>query len=254
MPFTDATKAVDDRLIVSVWGETKRGKTAFSLSFPEPIFYLDFDLQISELLRVRTELLKKAIQRAQYFVPENPTVEEAAIILAGFLDDYQDACEIAAKDNGTVVVDTATILNTLVQKVKVGERVEKRLKVLAQKEKDKKAIDPDLVKVFPYDYSDANALMRALLRRPKLYPTLNAVFIHRAREKWAENGAPTGIYEFHGFNETADIVEATIQMKKNRAGQIVGVIGPNRFNQDMEGMEVPNLDYETVKDMFLGSD
>ena len=45
MPFKKLdAEETSQRLLVSVWGQEKTGKTSFALTFPPPIYFFDFDL------------------------------------------------------------------------------------------------------------------------------------------------------------------------------------------------------------------
>lgn len=258
MAFKPAQPAVDERLIANIHGRTKRGKSSVLLTFPRPIYIGDLDHQTRELLRIHPELAED-VHLAEYHIPENPSHEEASKLVDEILEDWQDACELAAKKGGTVALDTATQLWQVIQKVKVDEIANKRLKEEMRKweAQDRRGPqpDPDMIRIFPYDYRQANALMTAVLQRPYIYPTLNAVYINRHRELYA-GANPTGQWGFQGFANTEDLVQLNVEMKFDndnaKKPNIVSVFGPNRFRSDLVGMEwTDKLTYDDLVAMFL---
>lgn len=262
MPFVKATPNEDDRLIVNIDGRTKRGKTSVALTFPRPIYAFDFDHGIRELLRMRPELAEFLfLPEPEYHIPERITHEQAVKFIDRFLDEYQDACEAAGAVGGTVLVDTATQMHQFIQKTKLDDVVWRRRKETAERASKEarrlvkpEEIDADLTRIYPYDYREANALETAILQRPYVYPKLNAVFINRHQQMYSDKGEPLQQYEFQGFKNTPDLVQANITMKYSHgeAGTIEAHFGPNRWNK-MLGMKWSDpLTYETLKELYLG--
>jgi hypothetical protein len=255
MAFKAATPNEDERIIASIHGRTKRGKTSLALTFPSPRFLIDLDHGARELFRIEPELLVGTnLPDPEYHIPERITHEEALALLNHFLDDYQDACDEAAKYGGTVIVDTATQLHQFVQKVMLDKVVNKRIKETALKLKVKpEDVDADLTRIFPYDYREANALETAIIQRPYAYPKLNAVFLGRHRELY-DGPNPTGKWGFQGFSGMEDLVQLNVELKfrDGDTGPVVATFGPNRFRQDLVGMEWEDrLTYTDLVDMFL---
>lgn len=254
---------MDERLIVNIDGRTKRGKTSVALSFPRPMFFFDFDHQVRELLRKNPDLAEGLqFPDPEYHIPERIKHEKAVALIDRFLDEYQDACEVAGKLGGTIVVDTHTQLHQFIQKIKLDDVVWKRRKEEAARASKAERrivsvdeIDADLTRIFPYDYREANALETAILQRPYIYPKLNAVFINRHQQMYSDRGEPLPEkFEFQGFKNTADLVQlnVTMKLKQGDRGPIVAVFGPNRWQPALVGQEwVDPLTYETLTELFL---
>jgi hypothetical protein len=233
MPFRNLEPAAE-RVIASVWGHEKAGKSTLALTFPEPVRVMNFNFGIAPL---RRNFPGKVIEESQLYLQTIGDMLECSKLLGRFYQDYLWAVQNAC--GGTVVVDTASELWQLIYSVKLEEVKARRAK--------KKKEDPDDVEVYPFDYNQANVLMSSILSLPWRYPDVNAVFIHQAKVKW-EGKQETQQLEPHWFKQTPAITGVTIQMKKSN-GAYLGVIERCRDNGSLEGMEVKDLDYDTLRDL-----
>lgn len=231
------------RLVLSLWGDAKEGKTHFSLTAPPPIWYINLDFGVDELLHKFPGL---DVRRADLEMTEATDASTYKKLLANFHKDYVEALTMG----GTVVVDTATQLWQVVQKVKLDAVIEERTEAFYAKHK--KMPEPGEIKLFPFDYADANTYMGGLLRRAAQQRKTNVIFINRAKEDWSSQG-PTGTVSFQGFKDTAAIVQMTLKLFTKREGQgdkktfkVMGKIESCRFDKELEGMELENPDFETL--------
>ena len=215
------------RIIVSIWGKEKTGKTHFALTFPEPIVFLDFDLGLEGVIDKFGD--KRIYWKAYTSRTPELTVADANRMLMEFVDDYQNALNLGA---GTIVVDTATHLWQLIQKVRMDEIKRKR---------EKKGQE-----VYPFDYADANAYYQNLVNAVKS-TKLNLVLLHRAREIYDARGHKTGEFEAQQNNGTPYLVQIVIHLEK-RKHERVATIESCRMYPELEGVSLTNAGYsELVK-------
>jgi hypothetical protein len=252
MPFTSAEDVADTELplIVNIWGEEKTGKTSMALTFPRPLYLFDFDHGFKELLLKHPEY-KKDLFYQTYHLPANPSLDQGETELQRFVDDWYEACN---DPNGTVVLDTATDLKSLVTFVKMSQKLEEKLKKL-QSKTDKK-VDPDTVQLMRPDYAPRNELMRAILSLPAVAEK-HAVFIWKAKEKYSGNGAATGQYEGDLFKDAPYIAQATLGRKRIGLGKnisFVTTLDTNRFDPTMNGSDFPEdvvAGYEDLRGILV---
>lgn len=247
MPFTrmDTTAKKPERVVVVAWGLPKEGKTTFALSFPEPLYLLNMDMGAEE---IAPQFPGKEIYESKIAVPEQFTTEGYRPVVDGLMEDYKLACVEASKRGGSIVVDTSTQMWQAISHYKVETAREARREAAK-----KKGRDPDDVKDLQTDYGDANLMMGGLIRLVYQFPTLNAVFIDRAKEKYNERGQATGVMVRQGWSEleaTAQVV-IHISAKTTPDGKFGGVFGKierSRFAvlQAYMGMDIKNPSYEAL--------
>jgi len=114
---------VPSRLVVAVWGEEKTGKTSFALTMPSPIYVANFDYGYRPIISVAEG---KELHVASYVLPDVFSVSSYKHIIADFQKDWSDAIATAANRNGSVVIDTASQLWTIVGQCMTGEVREER--------------------------------------------------------------------------------------------------------------------------------
>jgi hypothetical protein len=192
--------------IVSIWGEEKKGKTHVAFTFPAPVHVINLDYGYVEPL---AKFPDKDIKVASFPLGEEYDTETWPGILQDLRDTYH--CWLEAMDGdggGTIVIDTATQLWQLVQKVGLEEVRLKRLATARKKDPHAQLADQP---IYPYDYASANFLMSGLIRRAFQYPRVNLVLIHRAQEIY-EGKDPSGRMKCHGFGEVPAIVQANVRL------------------------------------------
>lgn len=241
-PFT-RIKSGSKRLICASWGLSKEGKSHNALTWPQPLYYLNFDQGVEELL-LKPEFQDLWIEqpvdpetgKSRLYVPSenNPTL--ARSILSEFDRAYEWAL---SQDEGTVVLDTATQLWQLAQDVFLDPVIKKRARAAEKRGEED-------YRLFPYDYGDANRYMRGVYLKASQYPRMNVLFIHRAREKYDSKGTALGIYEPQGFGEMSSLVQMVINIRLVREGdsiKSVARIEKNRWSLDYIGSEFDNPTY-----------
>ena len=202
MPWQKAADLPErERMIVGVWGEQKSGKTQFALTFPDPIFYFNFDWGMEHHL---PGLRSREVFVADYLTV-NPqlTESEAESMLAGFERDYGAALKVG---NGTLVIDTGTALWNLASKVFLDD--------IKKKRRDGQ--------IYPFDYANANAYFQNLINQVK-QTGMNLCLVQRAREKYNNQGQATGVYEAQGNNAVPYLVQVQLHLFKQ--ADETGVVG-----------------------------
>jgi hypothetical protein len=259
--FEMVTAPPHPRLVISIWGGEKTGKTTFATTFPEPILFHNFDYSLDELLIKRPELLGR-IGQAKFPVTETMIARELEPILDSFTSRFGTAIEYLAKHGGSLAVDTTTQLWQIVQDVLVTQVRDERVRVAEAKKYDTDRKRDDAIerasKPMQLDYGKANMFMAALLRRPLHHDKINACFIAKAKPAYnSDTGKPTGSMEFHGFGETPGITQAHLQFFRRVDAQArlrhFARIDRCRYDSSLEGLDLLEPTYEIIRDMMLGS-
>lgn len=239
-PFMTKTTTASkpSRLLVTAWGPPKSGKSHFALTFPDPIMIVNLDRSVED---IQYKFSGKEIWRGDIEIPKRLDAEACAQIL-NLIDEVLDQSlpEIDER-GGTLVIDTATWLWQVVQKV------------LLQPHKEKKArggADPDSVRVLPFQYADANLWMSSILRRVIPYENTSAVFLHGAQDVYNEGGQPTGELQCHGWKAVHGVSQFSVRLYP-QDGQFWGRYEVCRFDPSLEGLALPNPDYDVFRETFL---
>lgn len=242
-------RKVTDRLVNSIWGPTKSGKTTHVIGskraglghYPTPIFYFNYDLSLDELLH------DAAVDLDDLYVIDlvADDINLSASKAAKLLDRSEQAVReaqtiIKAAGQGTIVTDTMTHHWNLVQKVMLDEI--------------KRVREAQNQRVMAMDYGDANARFANFVNVLKGTPGANLVFIHHARDVWDRSG-PTGAIQPHDNNQMDQLVQTQIQLtvredpqpKRQPIVSYGAVIRFCRNNPLLRGLSYPSgLDYATL--------
>jgi hypothetical protein len=258
-PFTRIVPgAYPKRLIAAVWGLPKSGKTHHSLTWPQPIYDLNFDVGLEELLthpEFKDHEVHQVLDqhgRNKLYVPSVFNLQQSLGIMKEFDGAYEWALQNAV--GGTVVVDTATQLHQLAQDIDL-----QRVKDIRRRRMEKKGEEYDET-LFPFDYQGVNRRMRGLHIKATQYPGVNVLFVYRAREMYDSGGKPMGRFEPQWFSETASLVQLVVRMEReveraaNRDGaaqwKIMGTVEHNRWTMDTIGWRIER---PTYKDLTLAA-
>lgn len=194
-------------LIASIYGDEKTGKTRFSLTFPEPIKLINLDWGADRawrpLLREFPGLDVEAFDINQLKIGDPA---DAATTLRDFYDTYLH-CLQTLNHAGTVVVDTATQVNQLIQTVKIHEIRSRRAK--------REGKDEAEINVYPYDYAQANNFMSSIVRAPfsEQFQGVSAVFIDRTTDEY-QGKEPTGRTRHQGWREMAAATQVHVRLRR----------------------------------------
>ena len=221
------------RMVLAGWGGEKEGKSTFALSFPRPIEYFDFDFSLEGLDYDDDGVIYHPI----HWSPMNDP-QEMEQVLDSFIRQYTQA--FSGGRCATVVLDTATQLDYLVNAVKLTPYREEAAK--------KKGVDTELAKVSPMNYGNRNAQLNSIYATPLHTPNVNAVFLHKAKDIWVGLDK-TGRRELSGWFGATGIVHATIHLFKD-GEDFLGEIQSSRFKFHPALTRFGEPTYETLAGIF----
>lgn len=217
-----------NRLICGVWGLPKTGKTQLALTFPDPIYFFNFDWGLEHHIN-RLKADGRIVHVANYQTVGPNSAAENERLLREFERDYEQALKMG---NGTIVIDTATQLWQITSK--------RFLDDIKKRRKDEK--------VYPFDYADANAYYQQLINQVKSSEQ-SLVLVQRAKEKYNASGQPTGIHEAQGNNAVPYLAQMLLHME-HKDGQHVATIEACWDTSVLEGTQVEDPSYKKLKDLI----
>ena len=191
------------RIIMSVWAGTGVGKSYFGLTAPKPIYFLSLepegpywslqtalengtiksdDVKIDEVIRSAlgaedVPLVRTLVDEVKIYRYMKETIEN--VIAEG-------------DDNGTIVIDTGTTWNQMMQEVEMEEITRKR-----------KSQGRDL---FPFDYRYANKAMKSSIDAIR-NSNLNCIITHHGSNVYNAKGEKTQRTEISGNNQLPQWVD-----------------------------------------------
>lgn len=172
--FVEADGEPKRRLLVSVRGLEKTGKTHFSLTAPGPIAFFDLDMGTEGVVSKFQALGKKILLN-------KVTPDMAETEWPRFKEAFRAA--LASRQIKTIVWDTETEVWELVRLCKFGK----------------------LTQVMPYHYGPVNNEYRKLLR--ETYDSgKNLILLHKMKPKYIDDKR-TREYERAGFNDIGFIAQ-----------------------------------------------
>lgn len=250
----DTSKKPPKRLVTAVWGQEKVGKSTFALSFPDPIFYFNFDYGVQKLID-SGEYADREIYIINYPIPTTASVREHKPLLMEFEKQWKEAINEANARAGSVVLDTADEQWAIVGNALTGEIREARHERNA--EEGKNAQDTRL------DWRAANTFEDAILKRPWQFPNVSACLINRAQEIYDGGGKPSGQFKMHGYKWIPYIVDMVVRLHvKQRMTNVNGrtileqdhkatleCIGPPSMQQHV-GLELADPSYDLIMDLL----
>lgn len=159
------------RLIVSVAGREKSGKSNFALTFPDPIAVINFDNGLEGVIE---KFAHKKVYHSEYRINE--------IAVGKFVTEWERCAKefraaLAEKTVRTLMVDDGTSMWELVRMARFGK----------------------LTQVMPHNYGPVNAEMRGLIR-DAYSSDKNLVILHKLTQEYV-NDKPTKNYVFSGFKD-----------------------------------------------------
>jgi hypothetical protein len=223
--FTRASDStgVKSRLIVSVSGMEKQGKTHFALTAPDPMALFDMDMGLEGVVQ---KFSKKTIWTADYkIIPNDPNSWE--VTWEKLRSSYKQV--LTNQAIRTVVVDTATEQWELLRLARFGK----------------------LTQVMPHNYGPVNAEYREMIRQAYLSDK-NLVLIHKMKNEYL-NDKRTGRKERAGFADTAFLVQMNVEVWRDADGVFGLTIVDSRQNPDLCGMELQGsaCDWENLYSLVM---
>lgn len=219
--FSDDKVEAPRRLICSVSGREKSGKTHFSLTAPDPIMFFNIDIGTEGVVG-KFQDAGKQIFVYDVRVPKNSNNKEQYAPLWADLKVRLNAAYGVGK--GTIVIDTASEAWELARLAHFGK----------------------LSQIMPQHYVEVNNDWRELMRLA--YDSdVNTILLHKVKAKYINN-IRTGEYETSGFGEIGYLVQANLLMYRedDEAGpQFNAMIQDCRQNPNLSGtvLRGPMVDF-----------
>lgn len=180
--FTDAFVETPRRLIASISGPNKSGKTHVALTAPGPIFFFDIDLGTEGVIG-KFQNLGKQILRYEVRIPKN--LQQG--IYQKVWTDLKDRLLVVWKMGiGTVVIDSGSEAYEIARLAHFGK----------------------LTQVMPHHYTQVNSEWMDFMRNAYSSP-MNTILIHKWKEKYV-NDKKTGEYEISGFSGNQYLMQINI--------------------------------------------
>ena len=114
--FKKVSSEIKPRLIASVSGKEKHGKTSFALSAPGPIIYFNLDFGQEGVIDKYSG--DKDIYEKEYKFTRLETADRYVTLWTGFVTDFRAALQSKAR---TIIIDTATEAWELVRLARFGK-------------------------------------------------------------------------------------------------------------------------------------
>lgn len=206
------------RLILSIEGLEKEGKTNFALTSPGPIGYMDYDVGMEGVVDkfIRgghmglppAEVFRRIDPKTGHPKPyrsrfDNNKKVEAEKEWAAFEEDYYRLLNSAR----STIIDTASAMWELKRLASFGK----------------------LTQVMPHNYVEANDSFRQLIN-DAYDGDSNLILLHKRKAEWKEGkdgkGNKTGNFERAGFSEMGFLVQANLVAYR---------LPPTEYDPNIEG-------------------
>ena len=213
--FKKVSSEIKPRLIASVSGKEKHGKTSFALSAPGPIIYFNLDFGQEGVIDKYSG--DKDIYEKEYKFTRLETADRYVTLWTGFVTDFRAALQSKAR---TIIIDTATEAWELVRLARFGK----------------------LAQVMPHNYGPVNAEYMGIIREGYSYDK-NVILLHKLKKQYV-NDMFSGNYERAGFNNTGFLVQTNLEVYRDGLdGGFYLKVLDCRQNSALGGMEFELSDY-----------
>lgn len=213
--FKKVPIGVKHRLIASISGLEKQGKTSFALSAPGPIIY--FNLDKGEEGVIDKYSCDKEIYQKEYVFSRLGSGH--APLWTEFVADYYNALKSKAR---TIIIDTATDAWELIRLARLGK----------------------VAQVMPHHYGPVNAEFTLMVKEAFDYDK-NVIYLHKFKKQYV-NDKFTGNYERAGFSGTGYLVQSNLEVYRDGLdGRFYVKVVDCRQNSDLGGMEIELSDCTT---------
>lgn len=220
-------KGIIKRLILSVEGQEKEGKTSFALSAPDPIAIINMDIGLEGVIEKFGE---KKIYVSDFDYRDATDQKQWEAMWVKMKRAYMDALE--DKSVRTIICDTGTEMWELCRLARLGK----------------------LTQVMPHHYGPPNAEMRDMIRRAYKHDK-NVIWVHKMKDEYVKE-VRTGKLERQGFKDIPYLVQATMLAFRDKDGDFGIKVLNCRHNADMRGevyMDPVNTFPEIATEMVEGS-
>ena len=237
------------RIIMSVWASTGVGKSYFGLTAPKPIYFLSLEPE-GPYWSLQTALDNKTISKEDVKIDEvirsalatddiplvRTLVEETKIYR--YMKQVIEDVIAEGDDNGTLVIDTGTTWNQMMQEVEMEEINRKR-----------KSQGRDL---FPFDYRYANKAMKSSIDAIR-NSNLNCIITHHGSSVYNAKGEKTTRTEISGNNQLPQWVDVQIQLRYSlESKERYAIVEKCRIDIDKIGEEIDNPTFDKVIEVIGG--
>jgi hypothetical protein len=180
--FSDKIEEEPRRIVASVGGREKSGKTNLALTAPDPIWFFNIDIGTEGVVG-KFQRSGKKVYTYDVRVPKGAKQD----VYQAMWKDVRSRLEAVYRhDVGTLVMDTATEGFELARLAHFGK----------------------LTQIMPHHYTEVNSEWREVLRMA-YDSNMNTILIHKQKPKYVNN-VRTAEYETSGFGEIAYMVQANI--------------------------------------------
>ena len=218
------------RLIASVNGLPKVGKSHFALTAPGPVFFINVDVGTEGVLD-KFQAEGKRIYVYDVRVPRTASKDYYVPMWESLKKIFEKVYQVGA---GSVVVDTDSEVYELARLAKFGK----------------------LTQVMPQHYTEVNNEYREILRLA-YDSVMNSIFIHKMKAKYIAN-ARTNEYEPSGFGDMAYQSQVNITMHREDGEdgpEFSAFIEDCRHNPNVNGewLRGPMCTFEFLLELIHGS-
>lgn len=224
--FAKADTKIAKRLIISVMGREKQGKTNFGLTAPGPIAVFDFDYGMEGV--VNKFAASKQIFISEYRIHEI-NADKFVASWEKFKKDFYACLAAPKKEVRSIVVDTATEEWELARMARFGK----------------------LTQVMPQHYGPVNAEMRGLIR-DAYSSEKSVIFLHKMSQVYINN-QPTKDYALAGFKDTPYSVQVNVQCWRDEDQVFHATVLDCRQNPSINGMDIVGdmINFTTLATMIF---
>jgi len=217
---------VSKRIVLSLEGMDKTGKTHFALTAPDPIALFNFDIGLEGVVHK--------------FADKEILVSDVRVAKTGGEDMWEKAWDAFRKmftdairhpDIRTVVIDNGTEMWELLRLARLHK----------------------LTKVMPHQYTEVNEEFRELMRTEVFESNKNVIFVHKVKQQWV-NDKFTGKYERAGFKDIGYLVQLNaLSWWDDDEQEFVMTVVNSRHDPALIGAELrgPMLNFPTLATMIF---
>ena len=231
------------RFIISIWAGTGVGKSYFALTAPKPIYFLSMEpdgpywaLQTaieSKLIKPDDVLMDEVIRTS--LKSSNPPLVRGLsedIKIYNHIKNQIEEIISDGEDGGTLVIDTGTSWNQLMQKVEMEDIMKKR-----------KAQGRD---AFAFDYRYANDAMKSSIDAIR-NSNLNCVITHHGQPEYNAKGEALNRMKYSGNNYLQNWVDLQLELRYTKeTKQRYAIFEKCRVNVSKVGSEVDDPNFNNI--------
>ncbi len=202
MGFSDSEQFEPRRLVMSLEGREKTGKSHFANTATQPIFLFNIDRGTEGVLGK----FQRAGRQIYVYTVRVPKGLKQAVYEGMWRDVKERLEKVCRVGEGTLIMDTSSEIYELVRLAHFGK----------------------LEQVMPHHYSEVNAEWRKDILGWIYDSTMNAILIHKVKPKYINN-VRTNEYEVSGFGETGYLVQCNATAYRE-----LGPDGDTRFSLSID--------------------